>query len=43
MIEILIFKMLMIVAAVIIGATAGTIIGKLGRFLIDKIEERIKR
>lgn len=43
MIDILMFKILMIVAAAIIGATAGTIIGKLGCYLIDKIEERIKR
>ena len=36
-------EILMIVVAAIIGATVGTIIGKLGCFLIDKIEERIKR
>lgn len=36
-------EILMIVAAAIIGATAGTIIGKLGCWLIDKIEERIRK
>lgn len=36
-------EILMIVAAAIIGTTAGLIIGKFGCWLIDKIEERIRK
>lgn len=36
-------KILMIVAGAIIGASAGLVIGKLGCWLIDKIEERIRK
>lgn len=43
MIEILIFKILMIAGAAIIGASAGLVIGKLGCWLIDKTEERIRK
>lgn len=43
MIEILVFKILMIAGGAIIGASAGLVIGKLGCWLIDKIEERIRK
>ena len=43
MIEILVFKILMIAGGAIIGVSAGLVIGKLGCWLIDKIEERIRK
>ena len=43
MIEILMFKILMIAGAAIISASAGLVIGKFGCWLIDKIEERIRK
>ena len=36
-------EILMILAAAIISASAGLVIGKLGCWLIDKIEERIRK
>lgn len=36
-------EILLIAAAMIVGATVGIIIGELGCCLIDKIEERIKQ
>lgn len=43
MIEILMFKILMIAGGAIIGASAGLVIGKLVCWMIDKIKERIRK